>query len=143
MYAGALVEQIDDEDSVIRHHASLCLGKLVNTLTAPVDGSDPDPTSRMKEFFGPYLLGSDDSIVCARYFHRLYACSNILLSFLEYGGASGGAEGLGHRPTRRSSSTIHTLPHILLIPWLLWSATPHGHMSAEGCAGSHTAGLPT
>lgn len=81
MYAGALVEQIDDEDSVIRHHASLCLGKLVNTLTAPVDGSDPDPTSRMKEFFGPYLLGSDDSIVCAHYCYRLYVCMYVLICF--------------------------------------------------------------
>ena len=72
MYVGVLVEQIDDEDSVIRHHASLCLGKLVNTLTSPDDGSDPDPTSRMKEFFSPYLLGSDDSIVSSHY--RMYVC---------------------------------------------------------------------
>ena len=75
MYEGALAEQVDDEDAIIRHHASLCLGKLVSTMASPDDGSDPDPTSRMKEFFGPYLLGSDDNIVCALHcVYSMYEC---------------------------------------------------------------------
>ena len=89
MHVGALAEQVDDEDSIIRHHASLCLGKLVSTMASPDDGSDPDPTSRMKEFFAPYLLGSDDNIVCALHCVCMYVCIRLLLNTDDFIYASG------------------------------------------------------
>ena len=48
-----LIEHIDHDNSSIRHHASLCLGKLVNSY-------DIEKDSQMKSYLSPYLPGRSD-----------------------------------------------------------------------------------